>query len=444
MPPLGVSVIAGALIQNNCSVAIIDLDLADIQGVPPVAALSFALKNSKPSVVGITSITPTWNEMISAAKIVKEHNTQITVVAGGVHVSVFPEETLQSGNVDIVAMGESDYMLCDLLEKNQALKDIPGIAYIENGNVTKTQPRPMLEPDNIPVPAWHLLHREQYRMSRLTERRSPGGCMETSRGCPFNCCYCNKSVFGRAFRGKSPDRVMHEIEFMMDKHGVREIHIVDDGFSNDLNRAKEICRLIINSGRNISFNMFNGIRSDRLDDELCALLKKAGCWQIAFGVESGNEKVLKSVSKGLGKDTIRKAVEMCHRNGLETFGFFIIGFPEDTRDTIMETISFAVELDMNISKYDIAVPLPGTRMFEQLDSQGFIKTKDWSAYIFHRTDIEIFQHPSLSWSELEELYHLAYRKTYLRAGYIIKRFVRGLRTGDIWYDFLYFIKSRWH
>jgi anaerobic magnesium-protoporphyrin IX monomethyl ester cyclase len=443
LPPLGLAAISGALARDNHDVRVLDLDLADVSGEPADALLTGNLASFAPDIAGLTSITPTWHETIRIAKEIKTLRPRTVVVCGGLHATLFPEETLASGAVDIVIRGEADFALNELILSGSPA-DVPGAVFLKNGKPEYSAPRTAIEDlDTLPFPAWEKFETSRYHMSHLTERQRPGGYIETSRGCPFGCIYCDKTIFVRRFRAKSPDRVVAEIEAMLRIHKFRELHIVDDGFSTDLGRAKEICRLIVSRGLKFNFNLFNGVRADRLDDELCGLLKRAGCWQVAFGIESGSDHVLESVSKGLSKDDIRRAVGLCKKHRLETFGFFMIGFPEDTAETIVETINFAVELDMTISKYDIAVPLPGTPMFETLDRKNLIKTRDWSRYIFHQTKTPLFEHPNLTWEQIDGLYYLAYRKTYLRLRYIVKRFAHGLRTRGLWHNVVYFLKSRW-
>jgi len=443
LPSLSLAAVGGALRSAGHEPRLLDLDLADVSGEPAAPALEAALADFRPDFIGITSITPTWHAAMEIAAAARRIMPAAKIALGGVHATLFPEETLAGGSVDFAVLGEADFTLNDLIDARSPA-DVPGLAVSSGGAAARTGPRALIgNLDDLPPPAWDLFDRNRYRMSRLTERRRPGGFLETSRGCPFNCIYCNKSTFGRKFRAKSPPRVLEEIDTMIRVHGFRELHIVDDGFSTDPDRAKEICRLVINSGLKFPFNLFNGIRADRVDEELIVLLKRAGCYQVAFGVESGSDRILESVSKGLARDKVRRAVALCGKHGVETFGFFMIGLPEDTRETVLETIRFAVELDMTISKFDIAVPLPGTAMFETLDSRGLVKSKDWRRYIFHRTDEPLFDHPNLSWNEIADLYRLAYRRVYLRPAFIAKRFVHGLKTGGLLHDAAYFLNARW-
>lgn len=444
LPSLGLAALGGELLRNGHEASVLDLDLADISGRDTDRLLGETLRGLRPDAVGITSITPTWHEAMRIAASVKQALAETIVICGGVHATRFPEDTLEDGSVDFVAMGESDYTICELLESDSP-EAVEGIACrYGNGEVRKSR-RPLINDlDALAMPAWELFDTGRYRMSHLTERHRPGGYIETSRGCPFGCIYCDKTTFGKRFRAKSAERVVDEIEYMKDRHDFRELHIVDDGFTTNIERAKEICRMMIERNARIPFNLFNGIRADRVDGEVLDLMKEAGCYQVAFGVESGNDAVLESVSKGLTKDDIRRAVALCRKRGLETFGFFIIGLPADTAGTVNDTIRFAVELDMTISKFDIAVPLPGTPMFETLDSRGLIKSKDWRRYIFHRTDNPIYEHPNMSWEEIKRLYGLAYRRVYLRPKYIAKRFVYSLRTGSFFKDAKSFLKAGWH
>ncbi len=444
LPSLGLAALGGALAACGHSPRVLDLDVADIAGEHTGALLRKTILEFEPDAAGITSITPTWRGAMDIAAAVKAISPETTVICGGVHATRFPEETLATDCVDYVALGESDFTLCDLLDSD-APAAVPGVASRGADGEVSAERRALIDDlDSLPMPAWEMFDLGRYHMSHLTERRRPGGYIETSRGCPFGCIYCDKTIFGRRFRAKSAERVVDEIEYMIRRHGFREIHIVDDGFTTNLARAKEICRLMIDRNVTIPFNLFNGIRADRVDDEMCVLFRRAGCYQVALGVESGNDAVLDSVSKGLNKDDIRRAVSLCKKHGLETFGFFIVALPEDTRATIMDTIDFAIELDMTISKFDIAVPLPGTVMFEQLDSRGLVRTKDWSRYIFHRTDVPLYDHPNLGWDEIEELYKLAFRRVYLRPKYIIKRFFHSLRTGGLIKDALSFLSAKWN
>lgn len=244
----------------------------------------------------------------------------------------------------------------------------------------------------------------------------------------------------RTFRAKSAKRVVDEMENML-KIGFKEIHIWEDGFSTDLGRAKEICRLIIERNLHFPWNIVNGIRVDRLDEELLCLLKKSGCYRLSIGIESGNEKVLASLGKSITLDQVRQAAKLIKKSGIECLGFFMVGLPQDTEETMQDTINFAKELNLDLAKAGIMMPLPGTPAFNDWDEKGLILSKDWSKYSFHETTSPVYQHPNLTYKTIRQYYDKFYRELYLSPKFILKRFWRGLKTGDIFWDIYYFFKT---
>jgi len=189
----------------------------------------------------------------------------------------------------------------------------------------------------------------------------------------------------------------------------------------------------------------NGIRADRVDTELFKKLKRAGCYRVAFGVETGNEKVLKAINKGLTLSQIRKAFKLAKCAGLETYAFLMFGLPGETEKTMRETIEFTKELDPDYPKAAITIPLPGTPLFRKLQEAGAIKTYDWRQYN-QQTMTKIYQHPNLEWEMIYDYYARFYKELYYRPKYIGKRIVKGIRSGQIFWDVYYFLKSlryRW-
>lgn len=437
-PVLSLAMVAAPLIEDGHDVRIADLDLE----ADPYPSLVQTLKEFRPDYVGVTGTTPMAAEMGRIAAMAKEHCPNAVTVAGGVHVTTFPKEMLESSPFDLVVIGEGDFTLRDVLRSARP-DDVPGIGFRRGGEVVLTPPRPLLDDlDELPMPAWQLYDITRYKTSKLVERESPTGLLETSRGCVFTCTYCNKNIFGRKFRTKSPERVVDEIERML-KLGFREIHIEDDGFSTNLKKAKAVCDEITRRGLKFPWTLINGIRVNRTDEELVRKLKAAGCYQVAFGIESGNQKILDRCQKGITLDQVRKAIAMTKKAGIETFGFFMLGLPDETEETMQDTIDFAVELDLHIAKFAITIPLPGTPLFEEYDREGLILTKDWSKYLFHETANAVYRHPNLSSETIVRYYKKAYRQFYFRPQYIARRVWRGITTGQILYDMGYFLKTKW-
>ncbi|MBW2992607.1 B12-binding domain-containing radical SAM protein [Candidatus Woesearchaeota archaeon] len=437
IPYISMAALAASLLQDNNQVQILDLS---VERDDHLKLLKKAVIRFSPDYVGITFTTPLYKEALTIAEKVKEMNNQIILVGGGVHPSALPEETLKESCFDILVVGEGDRTIVELVNAKD-ISEVSGICYKEkNGHIVRTNSRELISDlDELPYPAWHLYNLKKYKSSGLTSKKNPVGAIETSRGCVFGCTYCNKDIFGRRFRFKSPERVVDEIEYMF-KLGFKEIHIWDDNFVTNINRAKKICDLIIKRKIKVPWCLACGVRVDCIDKEFLIKAKKAGCYSIYFGVETGNEEIHRRINKGIHIDQITKAFAMAKKAKLETVGFFMFGLPGETEETMKETIELARKLDPDYAKVTILVPFPSTPIYEEMCEKGLIKTKDWSKYNFH-TASGVYNHENLSWQTLDKYYNLFYRKFYFRPSYIIKRASKDLLSGRIFLDIYYFIKT---
>ncbi|MDD5676305.1 MAG: radical SAM protein, partial [Chitinivibrionales bacterium] len=425
-PVLSLPVLAGMLLRYKHEVKILDCNLFSDAS----RAVENEIRQFKPHVAGITVVTPLFKEMAVLAETVKKTDPTVTVVVGGPHVSAMPEEALALGTVDIVVIGEGDETILEIADQKERAA-IAGIAYCERGAVVRTQPRPPnLDLDKLPYPAWHLYDLKKYATSPLMSRRSPAGWLETSRGCPFNCCYCNKNVFGRHFRAKSPGRTVDEMASMLSA-GFKEIHIADDMFTTDIKRVKDICDEIVARKLRFPWATVTGIRVDRGDEEMFAKMAAAGCYRVYLGIESGNQAVLDTIQKKITLDQVRRIIPMARKAGLEICGFFMFALPGETVAAMQDTIDFAVSLDLDFAKASITTPLPATALFKELDAAGRIKTKDWSKYNLYLPANNIYEHPNLSWETVQKYYDRFYRRFYFRWSYFVKTFFRGIRTGHL-------------
>lgn len=439
IPYISQAALAATLLQDNNQVRILDLSVCQEN---PLDELKKTLIDFLPGFVGVTFTTPLYKEALAIAEETKKFDPAIIVIGGGVHPSALSEETLQESKFDVLVIGEGDRTIVEMVTKNaEDWPSVDGICYRnQDSSLVRTKARELVKDlDQLPYPAWHLYDLKKYRASQLTSRKNPVGAIETSRGCVFGCTYCNKDVFGRKFRMKSPERVVDEIEYML-RLGFREIHIWDDNFVTNIQRAKEICNLIIKRGLKFPWCLACGIRVDCVDEEFLFLAKKAGCYSVYFGVESGDDEILKKINKGIKTEQVRKAFQMAKKAGLETLGFFMFGLPGETEKTMEKTINFAKELDPDYAKVTILVPFPSTPIYAELEKAGRIKTKDWSRYNFH-TASRVYEHENLDWPTLEKYYSRFYRQFYFRPGYLAKRLAKGLMTGRIFLDGYYFIKT---
>jgi len=438
IPYLSSAVLAAALIEKDIQTQILDLSIS----LNPKKDLLVKLEKFKPTHVGITFTTPLFFEAKNIAKIIKRFDDEIILICGGAHSTALPRETLERTDFNILCYGEGDKTIVEIIQASSVkdLKKIKGIFYKEDNKIKINPPVQLIENLNtLPLPAWHLYDLKKYRASKLSAKGSPVGPIETSRGCVYGCTYCNKKIFGKCFRFKSVKRVVEEFEHLK-KSGFNEIHVWDDMFTTHMPRAKEICDEIVKRNIKIPWALTCGIRVNNVDQEIFYKLKKAGCHAVYFGVESGDQKILDRVKKGITLIQAKKAVKMAKKAGLETVTFFMLGLPGETKESIKKTINFAIELDSDYAKTTILTPYPGTPIFEEWDKKGHITTKDWSKYNFHSAS-RVYDHPNLSWDELEKAYKRFHRKFYFRPRYIINRFTKDIKTGFLFWDIYYTLKT---
>ncbi|MEM4599470.1 MAG: radical SAM protein [Candidatus Methanomethylicaceae archaeon] len=418
-PPLGLAYIAGVLEKEGYDVKIIDASALDISN----EKLGLILKKESPDVIGVTSTTPTIYDAMKTIVTAKKYCPDSITVMGGYHITFLPEETMmECPELDIGVIGEGEATIIDLLkylEGRKSISEVDGIIYRKEGKIIKNKPRKLIENlDEIPFPARHLLPLDRYTI--LGERHRLGNVM-TSRGCPFRCIFCSSSLFyGRRFRARSPKNVVDEIEELVYKYNIKSIEIVDDTFTINIKRAWEIAKEIINRGLDIWWAC--GARVDLVTKGLLKIFKKAGCEVIYYGIESGSEKVLKILKKGITLEQVKKAVKWAKEVSLEVVGSFIIGTPGETKEDVMKTIKFAKDCDLDFAQFTAMTPYPGTEVYEIAKKEGLLLTKDWSKYT---TILPVMRTKELSEKEISSLIDKAYKSFYLRPKFIIKQLMKG-------------------
>ena len=275
-PPLNLLTIAGGIIDNGHECRIIDLNI--MPQTQMYEELEKVLKEFKPEVAGITFTSALYSQCMQTISLIKKIVPNAMIIAGGAHASSDAESTLRNTQIDIAVMGEGDFTIQEILSA-KSLRERFGIAYKENDKVIINPPKAFIRDLNtLPYPAYRLIDVTKYSAPYTYCRENPVASIETSRGCAWGCVYCNKSVFGRNFRVKSAERTVEEIKRLIDC-GFKEFHINDDMFTTQIDRAKKICRMMIEQGLKIHWNCSNGIRVDRVDDELFPLMKRAGCYR---------------------------------------------------------------------------------------------------------------------------------------------------------------------
>jgi anaerobic magnesium-protoporphyrin IX monomethyl ester cyclase len=435
--PMSLCSLAAYARDKGHQVAILDLNLLGNSE----DLINEKLHEFQPDAVGLTAATPSIMEAGRVAVTVRKLMPSVRIIVGGPHPTAMPEKTLEMGCFDALCAGEGEHLLCKWLDGD---RDVPGLWRFEDGTITPpTEPNPgIADIDTLPFPAFDLLDIERYNFADVNCRRNPVALMESSRGCFANCIYCNKLIHGYRMRFKSVERVVEEIEYCL-KMGFREIAFMDDCISADMTRFMEICEEIKRRGLDFAWTPQSGVRVDRVSPELLKLAREAGCYRVPFGVETGSERILKIVGKGTTLDQARKAVADAKAAGLEAFTFFMLGLPGETEEDLQKTVDFAIELNPHFAKFPFTTPMPGTRLFNNLDAEGRIKTYDWEKYFFTMPTKEIYDHPTLSWEILEKYEKRAYRRFYFRPSYAAMMVGHSLRSGMFWKNVKTFMKTAW-
>jgi len=434
-PPLGLLYLAGYLKKySNYKLKLIDAPVERFD----YPKLQKEIQKFSPDVIGITAMTFTLIDVLKTVEVAKRVCPKTKIVIGGPHVQIYPEETANLKNVDYVVLGEGEKIFLELIKNinnPEKLKLIKGLVFRENDKIINTgRPDYFNNLDEIPFPPREILPYKKY-FSLLAKERIITT-MFTSRGCPFQCAFCDRPAMGRIFRARSAKNVVDEIEECL-KMGIKEIFIYDDTFTVNKPRVIDICNEILK--RKLKFTWDIRARVDTVDEELLVLLKKAGCERIHYGVEAGTQKILNVLKKGIALEQALKAFKLTKKIGIQTLAYFMIGAPTETKEDVLKTMKFMKELNPDFVQITLLTPFPGTKVYQWALEQkifndywkdfaknpqiGF-KTKYWTK--------------ELSNDELEKLLTIAYKKFYIRPIYIIKRlfkirsfseFLRKLKAG---------------
>jgi len=364
------------------------------------------LDGERPDLVGITMTTFTLLDALKVAHEVKIRWDDVPIIAGGIHPTIYPMETLNLFDIDCVFVGEADEVL------PAALDDI----YKRNIEIVTGE---LVDVKRLHVPAYKLLDNKRYYS--LIGKHSRSTAMMTSRGCPYGCIYCNRKTMGKTFRAKSSGQVIYEMRFLHNL-GYREVLIYDDTFTINRNRVMEICKRIIDEKIYMSFDIRT--RVDHIDYALLDNLKKAGCHRIHYGVEASSDNILGNLNKGITIDQVRAAFKATKYFDIEILAYFIIGSPGETIEDIERTIELSKELAPDYCHFAIMTPYPATSLYDDGISAGS-HDDYWQRFAVNPS--AAFQVPY--WQEidreiLERLLAKAYKEFYIRPGMMVRQLLK--------------------
>ncbi len=455
-PSIGLGYLASAIRKEH------DVRLVDcIKDNLTIDKFMTLLKEYNPAILGLQCYTFDLPFIRQALKAAKAFNRDIVTVIGGPHSSALPEATLKlEKDLDFLFVGEAERGFPQLVNKLEELyrgglnlpcnglteagtKDFSGISGLgyRDSSVIRINPNIIQEDlDGLGLPAWDLIKPQEYPESQHGAffKQFPIAPVMVTRGCPYPCTFCAGSlVSGKKIRRRSIDNVLGELKMLNKDFGIREFHIIDDNFTMDREYVKDFLRRLKALNLGMTWAVPNGVRMDALDDELLALMKETGLYMISLGIESGSDEVLTAMRKGITVAKIRECVNRIDKAGIDIAGFFILGFPGETVETIRQTIDFAAELPLKRANFFTYLPFPGTESYAKLLASGELKDVDWERFYFTNA---AYVPPGITRRELKSLHRLAFAKFYLRPhiimyqlksiqslrhfGFLAKRFIR--------------------
>ena len=416
--PLGLLSVAGAVRDTEgVERVLVDCPASGLD----YEGLGRKIKEAAPDLVAVSALTFTLLDALKSARLAKEVVPGVKTIIGGFHVALYPDETLAFDEIDFIVHGEGEVPFQELVE---AMKDgesgryahVPGLGYkdAEGRPVLNEKPAVVKDMDLLPSPAYELLDFEKYTHVLAGDGRSIS--VQTSRGCPYKCLFCD--IRGTKLRFKSPEAVIGELRGLKER-GVSDIFFIDDTISVNKDRLKEICRLIIDEGLHISYRI--SARVDNVDEEMLHLLKRSGCTRVSYGVESGSQRLLDYLEKGITLDQIREAFRATRRAGLQSFAFLMIGIPTETAEEMEASMDFVESIKADYMNISLCTPYPKTALYAQMLDDGIVDGDYWQEFAqapteefrvrFFNRDFEV--------EELRRIQDRLMKRFYRRPSYIL-------------------------
>ena len=430
MPPLGLASIAAYLEQQGLIADIIDCFANPYSD----RAIDEYVSKYCPRFVGATCTTAGFMDAARIFRRIKESSPDTYCVAGGPHVSALRERIIKDfPEVDYVVVGEGESVLRRLMEADGKTEGIAGLVFRSHGQVVFSGfQKDLLDLDTLPLPAYQKLDGfpKKYQLPIFNYPKTPNTSCISSRGCPYQCSYCDRSVFQRSFRYNSADYLYRHMQFLREQFGVRHINFYDDQFTFNRKRVEMFCRRMIAEPLEMTFNC--AVRAEHVDKELIALMKKAGCWMISLGIETGDPDLLAQHRQNSDLDLIARTIHLIHSAGIRVKGLFMIGLPGETEQTFHRTMDYIFSLpidDLNVAKF---TPFPGSPLYENIHSLGSFN-EDWEKMDCMNT---VFVPHGMTAEGIERLF-LEFHKRYYKRPKTLWNFVTMLwKSPDSWRRFI--------
>jgi len=386
-PHLGIAYLASFMKQHGISVGIYDDTIYN-----STQKLGEMVNDFQPDIIGVTAFSYSYKYLIELIHKIKTIS-QKPIVVGGPHVSATKDEILKNSPADFAVKGEGEFTLLELLQHLQDDKPdfsaIKGLIWRSGNDIIENADREFItDVDSLPCPDFEAFPVEKY--SNFQSKRLP---VISSRGCPYACTFCSVRLsMGRGFRARTPENFVAELKHWYDK-GWTNFEFCDDCYSADMKRVTEISDLIIKNGLNLKYEIHTGIRVDRVSPKLLGKLKESGCILVNFGMESGNEQILRNIRKNINLDQIRKAVAWANEAGIPNAGHFVIGHQGETFETAMDSIRFAKTLPTRFVSFYNLIPYPGTEVFEWAKKNGrfLVPLDNYLQNISYRDNVPVFE-----------------------------------------------------
>lgn len=373
LPPLGLANVAASVRAAGFNVKILDAAILELSADETLKRI----KELAPKIVGITGATIAVRSMFEIAGLVKNQCPNVIVILGGAHISAAPEATFKRyGNlIDAAVIGEGDYSsvaLVDALLNGKPIDDIKGLAFMKDGEIAFTRQGEVVKDlDALPMAARDLLPRipDHYHPAANCYLRAPSTSIITSRGCSGRCAFCDRTVSTGRLRGHSAERLVETIDALVRDYGIRDVIMYDDNFVALRSRLHRFCEALVKKNNPVSWSCI--ARADMVGKEELEAMKRAGCWQIAYGVESGSPEILKSLNKGLTHETIRETLELTRKAGISTRGYFMIGVPGESVATIKQTLNFMKSVALDDFHISFFTPWPASDLYHRIKDSGY-------------------------------------------------------------------------